>query len=69
MLASGDEDGEAVKKFAESLGKGGEQNHFETFGDQVHGWMAARGELEKDSVRKEFERGYQTLLDFYHKTL
>lgn len=39
MLASKDEDPEAVKKFGEGLTK---PSHIETFGDQVHGWMAAR---------------------------
>jgi len=39
MLASGDEDAEAVKKFGENLK---ETSHIETFGDQIHGWMAAR---------------------------
>ena len=39
MLASGDEDKEAVKGFGEALTV---PKHIETFGDQVHGWMAAR---------------------------
>lgn len=39
MLASGDEDKEAVKKFEEALNV---PKHVETFADQVHGWMAAR---------------------------
>ena len=39
MLASKDEDAEAVKGFEKEL-KG--KKHVETFSDQVHGWMAAR---------------------------
>ena len=39
MLASKDEDAETVKKFGEALSV---KSHIETFGDQVHGWMAAR---------------------------
>ncbi len=39
MLASKDEDPEAVKKFGEALTV---KSHIETFDDQVHGWMAAR---------------------------
>lgn len=39
MLASKDEDKDAVKKFEEALKV---EKHVETFGDQVHGWMAAR---------------------------
>jgi len=66
MLASGDESEEDVAKFEKTLTGA---KHVETFKDQVHGWMAARGDLEKDSVRKEYERGYQVLLDFFHKHL
>ncbi len=66
MLASGDEDAEAVKKFGEALTT---DKHIETFSDQIHGWMAARGDLENEKVKKEYERGYQVLLDFYHKHL
>ncbi len=66
MLASGDEKAEDVKAFEEALTA---EKHVETFGDQVHGWMAARGDLKNERVKKEYERGYQTLLDFYHKHL
>lgn len=27
------------------------------------------GDLENEKVKKEYERGYQVLLDFYHKHL
>ena len=66
MLASGDEDAAAVAKFGETLSV---PNHVETFGDQLHGWMAARADLENERVRKEYERGYGVLLDFYHEHL
>ncbi len=66
VLASGDEDANAVKEFGKALTV---ENHIETFSDQVHGWMAARGDLENERSRKEYERGYQVLLDFYHKHL
>ena len=66
MLASKDEDAEAVKKFGENLTV---EKHIETFSDQIHGWMAARADLEDEKVRKEYERGYAVLLDFYHKYL
>ena len=39
MLASKDEDDEAVKAFEKELTV---PKHVETFNDQVHGWMAAR---------------------------
>jgi len=66
MLASGDEDKEAVAAFEKNLKV---KNHVETYHDQVHGWMAARGDLKDEKVRKEYERGYKKLLDFYHEHL
>jgi hypothetical protein len=66
MLASGDESAEDVKKFEVNL-KG--EKHVETFGDQIHGWMAARSDLEDERVKSEYVRGYKTLLEFYAKYL
>lgn len=66
MLASGDESAEDVKKFDANL-KG--EKHVETFSDQIHGWMAARSNLDDEKVKKEYERGYKTLLDFFQKYL
>lgn len=64
MLASKDEDPEAVKGFKENLKV---NNHVETFSDQIHGWMAARANLEDQRVADEYRRGYQISLDFFHK--
>lgn len=61
MLASKDEPAEDVEKFEKALTG---PKHVETFGDQVHGWMAARAELKDANVKKEYERGYKVLLDF-----
>lgn len=47
MLASKDEDRDAVKKFEEELKV---PKHVETFDDQVHGWMAARHVLTRTTV-------------------
>lgn len=66
VLASGDEDADAVKAFEKAL-KVPSQVH--TFGDQVHGFMAARGDLKDEKVRTEYQRGYQVLLDFFQKYL
>jgi dienelactone hydrolase len=66
MLASKDENPEDVKKFEANL-KG--SKHVEIFGDQIHGWMAARGNLDDANVKKEYERGYKTLLEFFAKHL
>ena len=66
MLASKDEPAEDVKKFEANL-KG--EKHVEIFGDQIHGWMAARADLEDKRVVSEYERGYKTLLEFFGKHL
>ncbi|KAM0249025.1 hypothetical protein ACHAQJ_009232 [Trichoderma viride] len=66
LLASGDEPVEDVKKFEETLKV---PHHVETFADQIHGWMAARADLENERVKAEYERGYKTLLQFYGKHL
>jgi dienelactone hydrolase len=66
VLASKDEDPAAVKGYQENLKV---PNHVETFSTQIHGWMAARANLEDPEVRKEYERGYQTVLGFFHEHL
>lgn len=66
MLASKDEPADDVKKFEANL-KG--EKHVEVFGDQIHGWMAARSNLEDERVKSEYERGYKTLLEFFNKHL
>ncbi|KAJ5887410.1 hypothetical protein N7495_007451 [Penicillium taxi] len=64
MLASKDEPAEDVTAFKANLQV---PNHVETFSTQIHGWMAARSDLENPEVRKEYERGYKTVLDFLHQ--
>ena len=66
MLASKDEPEKDVKAFEATL-KG--EKHVEIFGDQVHGFMAARADLADERVKSEYERGYKTLLEFYAKYL
>ncbi|KAE9380398.1 dienelactone hydrolase family protein-like protein [Stipitochalara longipes BDJ] len=66
MLGSKDESAEDIKKFEANL-KG--EKHVEIFSDQIHGWMAARSNLEDARVKSEYERGYKTLLEFYAKYL
>lgn len=66
MLASKDEDASDVKKFEENL-KG--EKHVEIYEDQIHGWMAARGDLEDSRVKEEYERGYRTLVEWFGKHL
>lgn len=66
LLASGDEPADEVTKFE---GKLQVPKHVETFKDQIHGWMAARGDLSVDRVKEEYERGYKTLVEFFGKNL
>ena len=62
MLASKDEPVEDVKKFEAALTG---PKHVETFGDQIHGWMAARADLSDKRVQEEYTRGYKTVLTFF----
>lgn len=64
MLASGDDPEETVQEFKSRLKV---PHHVEVFADQVHGWMAARGDLLDDHVRDEYIRGYRTILSFFRK--
>lgn len=65
LLASKEEPTDKVKEFEANLKVGAK--HVETFGDQIHGWMAARADLADDRVREEYTRGYKTVLDFFGK--
>ena len=64
LLASGEDPVEDVKKFESYLKV---PNHVEVFGDQVHGWMAARADLSNPRVQEEYSRGYKTVLEFFGK--
>ncbi|KAL9581193.1 MAG: hypothetical protein Q9212_004039 [Teloschistes hypoglaucus] len=66
LLPSKDENAEDVENFRKNLSV---EHRVETFWDQVHGWMAARGDLKDEKVKKEYERGYGILLDFFGKHL
>ena len=66
MLASKDEDPDTIRQFEENLAV---SKHVETFTDQIHGWMAARSDLENERVREEYTRGYRTVMDFFGKHL
>ncbi|KAF2749129.1 alpha/beta-hydrolase [Sporormia fimetaria CBS 119925] len=64
MLPSMDEPKDDVAAWEKGLKV---PHQVEWFNDQVHGWMAARGDLENEKVKKEYERGYKLVLDFFHK--
>jgi len=64
MLPSKDESKEDVEKWQSGL----KVPHIvEWFPTQIHGWMAARSDLEDPKVKSEYERGYKLVLDFLHK--
>jgi len=63
VLASQDEDGEVIKGFGEALTV---PKHVETFPDAPHGWMSSRADLEDPKAKDNFERGYATVLKFFH---
>jgi dienelactone hydrolase len=66
LLASKDESVDAVNAYKENLTV---PKLFETFPTQIHGWMAARANLQDPEVVKEYERGYKTVLGFFHEHL
>ena len=66
MLASEEESVEHVKKWEEALKV---EKYVERFGDQVHGWMSARGNLEDMECKKAYERGYKIFLEWFAKHL
>ncbi|UNI24064.1 Carboxymethylenebutenolidase [Purpureocillium takamizusanense] len=64
LLASKEEPADTVKQFEDALKV---PKHVETFSDQIHGWMGARGDLSDARVKEEYERGYKTVLNFFAK--
>jgi len=66
VLASKDEPAEDIKKYDANLKV---IKHVETYSTQIHGWMAARADLDDNAVLKEYERGYKTALTFFHDNL
>ena len=66
LLASKDEPAKDVKAYDEKLTV---PKHVETFDDQVHGWMSARGDMVDATGKAGYERGYQLSLAWFHKHL
>ena len=62
VLGSEEEKAEDLATFGNALKV---EKHIERFDDQLHGWMSARADLSDEKVRKEYERGYKTILDFF----
>ncbi|RMZ76159.1 hypothetical protein DV738_g5121, partial [Chaetothyriales sp. CBS 135597] len=61
LLPSKDEPREDWEKYRDALTV---PNKLVYFGDQIHGWMSARGDLKDPAVKKDYERGYQLTVDF-----
>ena len=65
-LPSKDESKDDVEKWKQGLKV---KNEVEWFPDQVHGWLAARGDLEDSSVKTAYEQGYSLLSDWFADNL
>ncbi|KAI1286593.1 Alpha/Beta hydrolase protein [Xylaria venustula] len=64
LIASMEEPVETIKDFESRLKV---PHRVEIFGDQVHGFMAARADLNDGHVKAEYARTYQVVLDFLGK--
>lgn len=67
MLPSGDESKEDVGKWEEAMK--GKKTLVKWWPEQVHGFMAARGDLKDPKVKAEYEKAYGVLLDFFHENM
>ncbi|EGD85111.1 hypothetical protein H112_08834 [Trichophyton rubrum D6] len=66
ILASMDEDPNEIEKYKDNLKV---EKLVETYGDQIHGWMSARGDLKNPTVKKEYENGYKSVIAFFRAHL
>jgi len=64
MLPSKDEPKDDVEKWQQNIKT---KNIVEWFPNQVHGFMAARGDLQDEKVKADYEKAYQLLLNFFHE--
>lgn len=65
-IPSMDEDKSAVDQYEAALKV---PNRTEWYDDQVHGFMAARSDLENEKVKAAYEKAYQTLLTWFSEHL
>ncbi|KAL1960469.1 hypothetical protein VTO42DRAFT_7768 [Malbranchea cinnamomea] len=66
LLASKDEDEPTIEAYKANLKV---PHHVDYYKTQIHGWMAARGDLSDPEVRKQYEHGYKTVLGFFREHL
>ncbi|CRG83121.1 putative AIM2 family protein C30D10,14 [Talaromyces islandicus] len=70
VLASKDEDAAVMAEYKTALeGRAGLDSYVDTYSNMHHGWMGARANLEDAENKKEFERGYKEIGDFFAKYL
>ncbi|KAH8704137.1 dienelactone hydrolase [Talaromyces proteolyticus] len=70
VLASKDEDASTTAAYKVALEeRAGLDSYVDTYSTQHHGWMGARADLDDAENKKEFERGYKEIGDFFAKHL
>ena len=65
-IPSKDEDKDAHDKYEQALEV---KNRVEWFNNDIHGFMAARSNLENESEKKSYELAYSILSDWFKDTL
>jgi carboxymethylenebutenolidase len=66
ILASEEESEDQVKQYSTRLNV---KKQVEHFGDQAHGFMSARADLENPQARSAYHEGYRLALDFFKENL
>lgn len=66
MLPSKDEPKEDVDKWAAAIKS---PSKVEWFPNQIHGWLAARGDLKDSAVEADYKKGYELILNWFHQYL
>jgi len=61
-LCSKDEPASEYAKFKPALKF---EHRFEMFPEMVHGWLSARGDLGKEGVRRDFQKGYAMVVEWF----
>lgn len=70
VLASKDEPADVVAQYKEIIeGRPDKTGTVETYYTMAHGWMGVRAKLDVEEDRKEYERGYQQVAEFFDKYL
>jgi len=66
-LASPGEPADIVAEYAEIFKRTGKIGVVETYDKMYHGWMGTRAELADEEKKREYERGYKQVADFFNK--